>query len=206
MSAFFGRPRAATVLLFTVWVAVHMVLGPLQLPLTSIPFYFIQRTFDWGVATLPNPEKGQIIIVNLPFDMMQSYILMTRACRYATLPVDLRLLSSGLTAVEIEGVDAHTVIVRPQEGLVNQPLNKFFRDDSLPFSPGNIVKLNGMTVQITKTTVNGRPTEIRYNFESALDDPLLRWVIWSDRGFLSFIPPTAGQRIMLKKPSLFWWL
>ena len=206
MSAFFGRPRAATVLLFTVWVAVHMVLGPLQLPLTSFPFYFIQRTFDWGVATLPNPEKGQIIIVNLPFDMMQSYILITRACRCATLPVDLRLLSSGLTAVEIEGVDAHTVIVRPQEGLVNQPLNKFFRDDSLPFAPGYSVKLNGMTAQVTKTNANGRPTEIQYRFDAALDDPQLQWVTWSDRGFVPFIPPPAGQRIMLKKPSLFWWL
>ncbi len=138
--------------------------------------------------------------------MMQPYILLTRACRCATLPVDLRLLSSGLTAVEIEGVDAHTVIVRPQEGLFSQPWDKVFRDDSLPFSPGYSVKLNGMTAQITKTNANGRPTEIQYSFDAALDDPQLQWVIWSDRGFVPFIPPAAGQRIMLKKPSLFWWL
>jgi hypothetical protein len=193
-------------MLFTVWMAVHMVLGPILLPLTALTTYIIQRPIDWGAATLPNPGKGQIIIVNLPLDMMPPYIFLTHASRYMQAPVDLRLLSSGITAVEIEGVDAHTVIVRPQEGLFSQPWDKVFRDDSLPFSPGNIVKLNGMTVQITKTTANGRPTEIRYNFESALDDPLLRWVIWSDRGFVPFMPPKAGQRIMLKKPTLFWWL
>jgi hypothetical protein len=206
MSTLLGRPRAATGLLFTFWVAVHMVLGPLLLPFSAVTSYFFQRPLDWGVATLPNLETGQIIIVNLPFDMIMPYIILTRASQYTMAPVDLRLLSAGMTAVEIEGVDAHTVIIRAQEGLFNQPYQKVFRDESLPFSPGNIVKLNGMTVQITKTNANGRPIEIRYNFESALDDPLLRWVIWSDRGFVSFIPPTAGQRIMLKKPSLFWWL
>jgi hypothetical protein len=138
--------------------------------------------------------------------MMPPYILLTRASLYTKAPVDLRLLSSGITAVEIEGVDAHTIIVRPQEGLFSQPWDRVFREDSLPFSPGDSVALNGMTVQITKTTANGRPTEMHYNFASALDDPLLRWVIWSDRGFVPFIPPTAGQRIMLKEPSLFWWL
>jgi len=206
MSTLLGRPRAATGLLFTFWVAVHMVLGPLQLPFASITSYFIQRPLDWGAATLPNLEKGQIIIVNLPFDMMLPYIILTRASRYATAPVDLRLLSSGLTAVEIEGVDAHTVIIRLQEGLFSQPWGRVFRDDSLPFAPGYSIKLNGMTVQITKTNTKGRPTEIRYNFELALDNPLLRWVTWSSRGFVPFSPPTAGQRIMLKKPSLFWWL
>ena len=206
ISPFSSRPRAAAGMLFTVWVAVHMVLGPILLPVAAVTTYIIQRPIDWGATTLPNPGKGQIIIVNLPLDMMPPYILLTRAFRYTMAPGDLRLLSSGITAVEIEGVDAHTVIVRPQEGLFSQPWDKVFRDDSLPFSPGNIVKLNGMTVQITKTTANGRPTEIRYNFESALDDTLLRWVIWSDRGFVPFIPPKAGERIMLKKPTLFWWL
>jgi hypothetical protein len=206
MSTLLGRPRAATGLLFTFWVAVHMVLGPLLLPFSAVTSYFFQRPLDWGVATLPNLETGQIIIVNLPFDMILPYIILTRASRYATAPVDLRLLSSGMTAVEIEGVDAHTVIIRPQEGLFNQPFQKVFRDESLPFSTGYSFKLNGITVQITKTTAKGHPTEIRYSFELALDNPLLRWVTWSSRGFVPFIPPTAGQRIMLKKPSLFWWL
>jgi len=206
MSTFFGRPRVATRMLFTVWVAVNMVLGPMLLPFAAVTSYFYQRPLDWGAATLPNPEKGQIIIVNLPIDMMQPYIFLTYVSRGAKAPVDLRLLSSGITAVEIEGVDAHTVIIRPQEGLFSQPWDRIFRDDSLPFSPGYSVKLNGMTVQITKTNAYGHPTEIRYSFETVLDDPLLRWLIWSRRGFVPFRPPAAGQRILLEKPSLCWWL
>jgi hypothetical protein len=63
-----------------------------------------------------------------------------------------------------------------------------------------------MTAQITKTNANGRPTEIKYSFDAALDDPQLQWVVWSHRGFVPFSPPAAGQRILLKSPSRFWWL
>ena len=42
--------------------------------------------------------------------------------------------------------------------------------------------------------------------DSALDDPQLRLVAWSPRGFVPFNPPAAGQRILIKSPSLFWWL
>ncbi len=45
MSTFFGRPRAAAGLLFTVWVAVHMVLGPMQLPFTSVPPLFYSADY-----------------------------------------------------------------------------------------------------------------------------------------------------------------
>ncbi len=204
MSTFFGRPRAAAGMLCTVWVAVHMVLGPMLLPFAAVTSSIIQSPIDRGAATLPNQEKGQIIMVNLPIDMMQPYIFLTHVSRSATATVDLRLLSSGLTAVEIEGVDAHTVIIRIQGGLFSQPWDRAFRDDSLPFSPGCSVKLKGMTARITKTSANGRPTEIRYSFEAALDDPQLRWLIWSNRGFVPFRPPAAGQRILLNKLSLFW--
>jgi hypothetical protein len=136
--------------------------------------------------------------------MMQPYIFLTHVSRSATATVDLRLLSSGLTAVEIEGVDAHTVIIRIQGGLYSQPWDRAFRDDSLPFSPGDRIELRGMTALVTKTNANGRPAEIRYSFEAALDDPQLRWLIWSNRGFVPFRPPAAGQRILLNKLSLFW--
>jgi hypothetical protein len=203
---FLDRPRAAAGMLFSIWVAVHMVLGPVLLPFDAGLSRIIQQPIDRGAATLPDPEKGQIIMVHLPMDMMQPYIFLTRFSRDTAASVDLQILSAGLTAVEIEGVDAHTVIIRPQEGLFSEPWDRAFRDDSLPLSPGDRVKQNGMTAQVTKTNANGRPAEIRYSFEAALDDPQLQWVTWSRRGFVPFRPPVPGERILLEKPSLLWWL
>lgn len=201
-----NRPRTAAGMLFSIWVAVHMVLGPVLLPFDAVLSRIIQQPMDRGAATLPNPEKGQIIMVYLPMDMMQPYIFLKRVSQDTAAPLDLRILSAGLTAVEIEGVDAHTVIIRPHEGLFSEPWDRAFRDDSLPLSSGDRVTLNGMTAQVTKTNANGRPAEIRYSFEAALDDPQLQWVTWSRRGFVRFRPPVPGQRIFLEKPSLLWWL
>ena len=117
-----------------------------------------------------------------------------------------RLLASGSTAVEIEGVDEHTLIVRPTEGLFSKPWDRVFRDISLPFEPGFTCTLKGLTAVVIRTTADGRPTEIRYSFDKQLDDPQLHWLTWSNHGFVPFKPPAAGQRILLKKPSHFWWL
>ena len=206
MPPFPGRPRAAAMALFGMWVAFHVILGPLMLPGTAVTPLFFQRPIDRGAATVPGADKGQAIIVHLPIDMMQPYIFLTYFSRDRIAPAASQLLASGITAVEIEGIDTHTLVIRPAEGLFSQPWDRAFRDGSLPFAPGFTCKLSGMTVVVTRTTADGRPTEIRYSFDKPLDDPQLQWLTWSQNGFVPFRPPAAGQRILLKKPPLFWWL
>ena len=206
ISPFPGRPRAAAKALFGMWVAFHMILGPLLLPYASLTSLFLQRPLDLGAATIPAPDGGQTIIVYVPIDMMLPYIFLTHYSLDRTVPAASRLLASGLTAVEIEGVDEHTLIVRPTEGLFSKPWDRVFRDISLPFEPGFTCTLKGLTAVVIRTTADGRPTEIRYSFDKQLDDPQLHWLTWSNHGFVPFKPPAAGQRILLKKPSHFWWL
>ena len=205
-SPFPERPLWAAKTLFVLWVAVHVILGPLMLPATSLTSFFFERPIHWGAVSFPNHVKGQVIIVNLPIDMMQTYILLTRASQNKTVPANTRLLSAGLAAVEIEGIDPHTVLVRPEKGLLSSPWGRAFRDTTLLFKPGYSRRLEGMAVLVTKTTPDGRPAEIRYTFDKLLHDPGLQWITWSGHGFVPFKPPAIGERIMLKKPSVFWWL
>ncbi len=200
------RPLWATKTLVVIWVAMHVILGPLMLPAASLTAFFFERPIQWGAVSFPSPDKRQIIIVNLPIDMIQPYIFLIHASQNKTLPANARLLSAGLAAVEIEGIDHHTVLVRPKKGLLRTPWDQFFRDTTLLFKPGYSRRLEGMTVLVTKTTPDGRPTEIRYTFDKLLHDPGLQWITWSGHGFVPFKPPAIGERILLKKSSLFWWL
>jgi hypothetical protein len=200
------RPASTVKLLAIIWVAIHMVAGPLELPAASMTSLFFQRPIDWGAASMPADNQGRVVIVNLPIDMLQPYMFLTNASRRAALPTASWLLSAGVTAVEIESVDAHTVVVRPAAGLFNEPWDRAFRDTSLPFTPGDTLQLNGMTALVTKISPDGRPTEIRYRFEKPLADPQLQWVIWTRRGFRRFKPPEPGERKLLENPSLLWWM
>ena len=206
LPVFSERPPAAVRALLIIWVAIHMVLGPLSLPVVSVTPLFFQRALDRGASTLPARERGQAVIVNLPTEMMLPYIYLTHAYREAAEPAASWLLSSGITAVEIEGIDAHTVVVRPEAGLFSQPWDRVFRNNFLQVAQGFTFGVKGMTVLVTQTTADGRPAEIRYSFEKSVDDPQLQWLVWSSRGFVPFKPPGAGERKRLERPSLFWWM
>jgi hypothetical protein len=201
-----GRPLWAAKTLFVLWIAFHVILAPLMLPVASLTAFFFQRPILRAAAWLPNPDKRQIIIVNLPIDMIQPYMLFTRASQNKSVPANTRLLSAGLNAVEIEGIDLHTVLVRPEKGLLSMPWDRAFRDTTLLFKPGDSRRLDGMTVVVTKTTTDGRPAEIRYTFDKPLLDPGMKWVTWSGNGFVPFKPPAIGEQISLNKPPMFWWL
>jgi hypothetical protein len=205
-SPFSERPLWAGKTLFVFWIAVHMILGPLMLPVTALTSFFFQRPIHWGAASFPNPDKGQVIIVNMPIDMMQPYIVLILHSQDKTVPANTRLLSASLDAVEIEGIDPHTVLVRPEKGLLSTTWARFFCDTTLLFKTGYSRRLEGMAILVTKTTPDGRPAEIRYTFDKLLNDPGLQWITWSGHGFVPFKPPAIGERILLKEPSMFWWL
>ncbi|MCX5899126.1 MAG: hypothetical protein NTX06_00050, partial [Proteobacteria bacterium] len=145
-SPFPERPLWTAKPLFIILVTVHVILGPLMLPVTSLTSFFFERPIHCGAVSFPNAEKGQVIIVNLPIGMMQPYILLTRASQNRTIPVKARLLSAGVDAVEIEGIDSHTILVRPEKGLLSMPWDRVFRDTTLPFASGYSRKLEGLTI------------------------------------------------------------
>ena len=200
------RPLWAAKTLFVIWVAVHAILGPLSLPAKSCTPFFFELPVQLGAASFPKFDQGQTIIVNLPLDMMLGFILIKHADQNNTELARTRLLSAGMGAVEIEGVDPHTVLVRPENGLLSMPWERAFCDDTMLYKPGYSMKLEGMAVLVTKTTADGRPAEIRYTFDKPLHDPGLKWIAWSVNGFVPFTPPATGERIQLKKLSTFFWL
>lgn len=204
--SFAGRPFRAERAMVLGLFLIHGILGPVMLPALSLTSLFFERPIQWGADSFPGPDKGQAVIVNLPIDMMPPYIYLMRAAQNKPLAADARLLSAGLTALEIEGVNSHTLIVRPQGGLLKMPWDQVFRDTSLPFKPGHTQTFKGLEIVVTKSTPDGRPAEIRYVFDKPLNDPSLQWVTWSGRRLVPFKPPVPGERILIKEPSLLWWL
>ncbi len=89
-------------------------------------------------------------------------------------------------------------MVRPTHGYFVWTLDKLFRSDDHPFSPGDRVELSGMTVEITEVAQNNIVTEAAFVFDRPLHDPTLHWLKWQDGQFIPFALPEIGQTVKLE--------
>ena len=51
-----------------------------------------------------------------------------------------------------------------------------------------------MEAEITEVGADGRPTEVRFEFALALEDPSWTWLTWSNGRYVPFQPPPVGGR------------
>jgi hypothetical protein len=108
------------------------------------------------------------------------------------------LLSAGLMPVEVVRTDDRTVVLRVHGGLLAGSWDQSFRDAAASFSIGATRKLANCTVTVTAVTGTGLASEIKYAFTVPLEDSSLRWVTWSEQGFIPFALPPPGGAVRLK--------
>ena len=70
---------------------------------------------------------------------------------------------------------------------------------------GYTLQLPGFSVTVTALSDGGLPAEIRYLFNKPLEDASLRWVTWSDDGFIPFTLPAPGETVRVNPLPLPWW-
>lgn len=163
-----------------------------------------------GLGVDGDAAERQIILVNPPTPFLFAYFPYYMAWHNEIAPEDervafpkgVRMLTTGLTPIEIERVDAHTLKVRPEGGYLIPPEQRTaaefsnaprkhlaytlrlqghdFRVPKLsPLVLGDQVRLPGMTVEVSALTEDQRPAEATFYFEQQLDDPSLVWLYWS---------------------------
>jgi hypothetical protein len=182
-------------------IAVHLVFGPLLLPLRSMGIRDVRETIgraDAGIPKTADVEKRVVVLMNPPADPMASYVTITRAALGEPRPSALRWLLSGPGPVEVERLDERSLRVRAGGGFIRLPSEALFRSvRERPFSHGDEIELTQMHVTVTSTGRDGSPTEVVARFERPLEDPVYVWLAWKGAGYAPFTPPPPGVRVTL---------
>ena len=201
-------------------LALHVALPPLIIPaMAALPRRqqeTIERLVDIG--SLRRATQGDVIVVNAPSPFHFMYLRDLRRFRGEPLPGRIRVLAEGYGSVDITREDDRTLVLRPDLGYVPraglgvgdpqapppfhlahmyQHLGTFFRRSSHPAQPGDRVALTGVAMEITALSDDGRPGEIRVQFEQPFEHPSRTWLRWDweEERYEEFTLPAVGETV-----------
>jgi hypothetical protein len=187
-------------------VAMHLVVGPILLPLRAIGISQVRAALDRADVTLPRDASiagRTLIYVNPAADPFASYIPVTRAALGVPRARTQRWLATAASPVRVSRVDERTLRVAPEGGYMILPSEKLFRNTSdQPFVVGESIDTEGMIVTISRVTEDGRPAEILAHFDRPLEDPSYLWFAWKAGGYARFTPPSIGASVVAPAADL----
>jgi hypothetical protein len=209
VAQFFGRfvevrrqtttSRLESLLALSVLV-LHLGLGPLLLPGRAVGTLSTRRTLDLADHSVPataDVVDKTVVLVNPPSDAHAGYIAFRRAADRVPRPARIRWLATSLTEVSVERLDARTLRVTQAGGFQQAQSEQLLRSPRHPLRVGELVELDGFSVEITATTPDGRPLEVKVRFAEPLESPRYLWLMWQGRGFVPFRVPQPGERVVL---------
>ena len=178
------------------FVAIHLILAPLALPIRAANPTgpkSIHDSFYVSPSLLPANGRQTVVIVNPPSAFHAGLVPLQQAERGAPMPTHTRVLASGFTRVFVHRLDERTISIRPNNGYLCWILDQVVRSERRPMRVGQRVELSGMTAEVTELTDDGRPADVRFRFDVPLEDPSLRWLCYRYDHFVPFTPPPIGQ-------------
>lgn len=180
----------------------HLFVSPALLPLAACSIALsssVERSArallepaDW---IAPDPGDHDLILVSTPDYFYVKLIPVLAALEDRAAPRRLRALSFGAVDLTVTRSDDRTMEVEYAGGILASPLLELYRARDRAMPAGTRVQLDGLTIEVVATTADGRPTRARFAFDTSLDDPRLRWMAWSGRGYTPFAVPRVGERV-----------
>jgi hypothetical protein len=201
-------PARWSALYVTAWVGGgHLFACPLLLVASSCQLVVLEHIvarYSDALGDDPALAGQRVMVVNAPDAFFTYYILGQRVTAGRVYPRALSVVAGGTRPLELTRRDARTVVMRAEEGFYHSPTEVLTRSLGSPMPVGTRVVLSEMTVEVTKTTATGVPTEAAFSFTTPLEDASLRWVEWRGRTFVPFALPAVGEvrRIERQTPSL----
>lgn len=124
------------------------------------------------------------------------YALARRASLGEPLPESVRILATTLGPMRLLREDERTLTMRVESGLLPRAIDRLLRSHRDQLEPGDVVELDGFRAEILATGPAG-PTEVRFQFATALEDPDRRWLTWRGGAYRPFAPPPVGEAVVL---------
>lgn len=200
-----SRPRRwITVGMAGLLVLVNVAAAPLLHPLVPLALPLIDAPVRAAMLSIPDDPglADQTLVILNAADHLVFVTDLWPMRLLANLPMAARVrpLVTQPVALDITRTDARTLTIAFEGGLYRSILGWLFRGHDRPMRAGQVVELDGMSVEVTGITPDGVPTEAVFRFDRALEDPSLRWVRWSDGVFVPFVPPAVGETLTLPAP------
>lgn len=179
---------------------LHAFVSPLLLPFAACTLAVMntvaERNIPSAVATMTDVRHQELVIVSAP-EFYSGYSLpYIQDATGKPQPEKLRVLSVGAVAMRARRVDAHTLELTYDGGLLADPALRLFRDDEHPMKAGDSIELDGCRIVVRKVTSDGRPAVVAFTFAEPLDSPKLRWVEWRKDQFVPFTPPRSDGEVV----------
>jgi hypothetical protein len=199
------RDRLAPALGTVALVLVHLILAPVLAPVRAAGvgrFTDLLRASDETLPAGPEVSAQTLVLMNPPLDPFAAYLPVYRAALGRPRPRQQIWLATGVSDVEVQTLDAHSIAVRQQDGFVSTSMQRMLRSvgPEMERDPG--VQLDGVEIRVTERTLDHRPLEIVVRFERALTDPQLSWQRWMRTGYAPFELPPPGHAVLLPRAAL----
>ncbi|MBN1653724.1 MAG: hypothetical protein JXA30_08110 [Deltaproteobacteria bacterium] len=185
--------------LIAVVTAFHLFISPLLLPFSACSI-LLSSAVNRAVERISN-EAGlkdtDLVIVNSPDYFLVKLIPMFIALEERPKPRRLRALSFGPIAIEITRLNTNTLSVFYRGGILQTPLLELYRDADIPMHKGEGIDLQGLRIEVTEITRDGRASRVEFRFDDNLDDESFRWMKWDGEFYVPFQPPAVGATVNL---------
>jgi hypothetical protein len=180
-------------------------MSPVLLPLAALNVFVTRSITDEAVPSaireLSDPPRQELVMVTAPEYYSGTFPRLMLRLEGRPEPMRQRLLSVGPVAIEARRLDEHRLELTYRDGLLAPVLTRLYRGEKDPMAPGDRVTLDGLTIEVTKVTADGRPLVAVFAFEKPLSSPDLRWVVWEKDRFVKFTPPSSDGAVTHIEPA-----
>ncbi|MCB9849512.1 MAG: hypothetical protein H6817_02270 [Phycisphaerales bacterium] len=196
--------RRGSKVLAIFFLIVHLIIAPISLvaraaapagPKNFTKQFYIELPDD------PSLAERDVVVVNAPSGGLVGMFPIMQAVDGKPIPRRMRMLGPSLSAITIERLDERTLLITPDDGFMAWSYDHLVRSLDHPFAPGDVIKVTGMTVEVTATTDDGRPATAKFTFDVPLDDASLLWLQWRDGAFVDFPLPAVGEIVKLPRAN-----
>ena len=150
----------------------------------------------------PEVPSQTWVFVSSGMPFLQVYLPVVRMVHGQPVPARAYTLAPSNSGLQISRTDPRTLVIRARQGYLTAPLDGLFRDGQHPMRPGQIVELEGMSVEVLAMTADLRPLEASFRFDQPLEHSELAWFVHRDGAIASFSPPSIGETVTLPPEPL----
>jgi hypothetical protein len=195
----FGNPaarwrwgRVPAILLCALLVASRGVVAPLLLFVKARP-YEDHRQLELALDS--SVERQTVVVLNSPGALWMLVLPFATAVKGRPLPMRIRGLAAGGASGTATRTDDHSLTVRVKGGYLTEIYDTAFGDLRQPMRPGERIALAGMVAEVIAVKDDGRPWEVRFQFDLPLEHPSLRWLQWRGSAYSPIRLPAVGRSV-----------
>jgi len=183
-------------------VGFHLLLSPLLLPLTVCSIALTAPTETAAESLLKAGAGRDVVVISSPDYFHTKLAPVLAALNGREPPRRLRVLSFGAVPLKLTRRDDRTLDVAFEGGLLGSPLMELYRARDAVMPKGTRVQLDGLNIEVTELTADGRIAAARFHFDTPLEDRRFALLNWDGTAFRPFELPNVGQEVEVPPAQL----